>query len=74
MVRDDYDPEPDPEGEEPATVRCPECRRSFAEDAELCPYCGRAILAEDRTRRPWWVIVAAVILLILTGLGILGKI
>ena len=44
------------DGDEPAFVRCPSCRRMIAEDAERCPKCGHyvedAALSRDR---PAWV-------------------
>jgi hypothetical protein len=51
-------------GDEP-TVRCPYCRREFAEDSLRCPYCERYISEEDHAgrRQPLWVIVTAVICL-----------
>jgi hypothetical protein len=61
---DDYDVEDD--DEEP-TVACPYCRREIHEDAQRCPYCEQYISAEDAppARKPWWIIVGAIVCLIL---------
>lgn len=49
------------------TIPCPFCRRPIWDDSERCPHCGMEIGGEDAPvpRRPWWVIVTALILLLL---------
>ena len=44
---------------------CPYCRRSIYDDAVQCPYCGNYLSREDApSRRPWWIVVCAVLCLI----------
>lgn len=44
------------DGDEPALVRCPNCRTMIAEDAERCPKCGHYVEdAEIGRERPTWV-------------------
>ena len=62
---DDQDASDDPEapdaadrddGDEPAMVRCPNCRKWIVEDAERCPKCGHYVEdAELARERPTWV-------------------
>ncbi len=49
------------------TVPCPFCRRAMWEDAEQCPHCGKYVGGEDTPapRRPWWVIVTVIILIVI---------
>ena len=47
------------------TDECPYCRRSIYDDAVQCPHCGNYLSREDApSRRPWWIIVCAVLALI----------
>jgi hypothetical protein len=48
-----------------ATVACPYCKRLIHEDAQRCPYCEQYVSAEDapRSRKPWWIIVGALLCL-----------
>ena len=56
----------DDDGEDgPSLVPCPYCGREISEDSEQCPRCGRYLSEEDTSRRkPAWVVVAAVALLV----------
>jgi hypothetical protein len=47
------------------TVACPYCRREIHEDSQRCPYCEQFVSAEDAppARKPWWIIIGAVICL-----------
>jgi hypothetical protein len=44
---------------------CPYCKRPIHEDAQRCPYCEHYLSEEDAppARKPWWIIVGAVICL-----------
>ncbi len=56
-------PEPDEEDSDD-TVPCPHCRKPVYEGAERCPHCETYLSAEDApTRRPWWVLVGALLAL-----------
>jgi predicted nucleic acid-binding Zn ribbon protein len=62
----------DDEDEEP-TQPCPYCRAEIHEDAQQCPRCGRYISDEDApSRKPWWVIVGALICLYVVFRWIVG--
>jgi hypothetical protein len=55
-----------PEGDlEEATVPCPYCKREIHEDSYRCPHCGNYLSEEDSvpSRKPWWIIVGAVLAL-----------
>ncbi len=48
--------EADVGSDEPAFVRCPNCRKMIAEDSEQCPRCGHYVLDEElESKRPVWV-------------------
>jgi hypothetical protein len=51
------------------TIPCPWCKRPIHEDAERCPYCEHYISEEDAPpeRKPWWIIVGAIICLLIAG-------
>jgi predicted RNA-binding Zn-ribbon protein involved in translation (DUF1610 family) len=52
-------------GEESGTLPCPNCGEDVWEEAERCPHCGEYItpgIGSDR--KPWWVIVAAILALL----------
>ena len=55
----------DPDDEDEATIPCPYCAEEIHEDAQRCPKCGQYISAEDAppTRKPWWILMAAVLCL-----------
>ena len=60
---DDESPEDDDDDD--YTVPCPYCKRPIHEDAQRCPYCEHYLSEEDAppARKPWWIIVGAVICL-----------
>ena len=55
----------DPDGRLGADlVPCPYCGKAVYEEADVCPHCGSFIVAERVTsKRPWWVVAAAIVLL-----------
>ncbi len=61
MGDDDWEEE---DNEEP-TIPCPHCRRQIHEESQRCPYCENYISEEDTfpARKPWWIIVGAVLAL-----------
>ncbi|MDB5298077.1 MAG: hypothetical protein JWO31_4060 [Phycisphaerales bacterium] len=65
--RDDPDPSDLADGDEPAFIRCPNCRKLVADDAEQCPKCGHYLIDEEigRTSRPAWVWVGIVLALLM---------
>lgn len=64
MPRRDVEEDGWDDGEEP-TVPCPYCKREVLEDAPRCPYCENYISEEDAApaRKPWWIIVGALLCL-----------
>ncbi|MES2792063.1 MAG: zinc ribbon domain-containing protein [Planctomycetota bacterium] len=70
-TEDDWDDDDEPSWDDSGddsdddTIPCPYCRREIHEDAERCPYCERYLSDEDApaTRKPWWVIVGAILCL-----------
>ena len=52
--------------EEP-TIPCPFCKAEIWEDAPRCPACGNELGGADMPapRRPWWVLITALLLLYL---------
>jgi hypothetical protein len=60
-------PDPSDWNDEPAEVKCPNCRREVSEEAEQCTYCGYYITREDAPARgkPWWWILVVVLLLLI---------
>jgi predicted nucleic acid-binding Zn ribbon protein len=62
--------------DEEATIRCPYCRAEIWEEAQQCPECGEYLSLEDRRSRhewqPRWIILTAIMLLLLFGLGALA--
>ena len=53
-------------------VPCPDCGKAVYEEAEVCPHCGSFISGETVTaKRPWWVVAAAIALLVAVLLGLL---
>lgn len=73
MADDDWEDDGD-DGEEP-TIPCPHCRREIHEESQCCPYCGNYISEEDAPpqRKPWWIIVGAVLVLWVVFQWILGQ-
>lgn len=55
-------------------VPCPYCQREILEDVAACPYCGNYISAEDAppARKPWWIIVGALLCLYIVYRWIVG--
>lgn len=65
---DEADMDSSDEDEEAETRPCPRCHRPVYVEAHACPYCGAAILANGRGRKPLWmmlVVAACVIAMIL---------
>ena len=51
--------------EESGTLPCPKCGEEVWEEAERCPHCGEHITpGAAANRKPWWVIVAAILALL----------
>ena len=65
MDEDASDYEDGREGDEDTTIPCPYCRRPIYEDSQRCPHCGNYISEEDApaARKPWWIIVGALLVL-----------
>jgi transposase-like protein len=63
----------DDDDEEP-TIPCPYCRREIHEESPRCPHCGNYISEEDNppARKPWWVIVGALLCLYVVYRWIVG--
>src|SRR4051812_6994603 len=75
---DEADMDSDDGDEVAETVRCPYCRAAIYEGAEVCPKCHSYISEEDTrvpARRPAWVVVAAVAVLVAIVVGwlVLGR-
>ena len=49
------------------TIPCPFCKAEIWEDAPRCPRCGNELGGADMPapRRPWWVLITALLLLYL---------
>jgi hypothetical protein len=48
------------------TIPCPHCGKHIHEESERCPYCENYISEEDEVqpaRKPWWIIVCALLCL-----------
>jgi hypothetical protein len=48
------------------TIPCPHCGKPIYDDAERCPYCENYLSEEEHTqpsRKPWWIIVCALLCL-----------
>jgi hypothetical protein len=60
---DDFNDDSDTDDD--VTEPCPNCGRQIYDDAEQCTHCGHYITDEDaaRSRKPWWVILGAVLCL-----------
>jgi len=58
-------------GDEP-TIPCPYCRREIYDDSVRCPHCGEYLSDEDAPppRKPWWIVVGAVLCLLVVWLWI----
>ena len=59
------------QGDDDDMVPCPNCQRQIYEGSERCPYCEKYISDEDTPpeRKPTWVIITALILLLLIYLS-----
>jgi hypothetical protein len=57
-----------------STIPCPYCERPVHEDSVRCPHCERFISEEDvqPTRKPWWIIVGALLALYVVYRWIVG--
>jgi len=62
------------EDDDEPTVPCPHCGTEVHEDAQQCPHCERYISAEDAppARKPWWIIIGAVVCLYVVARWIAG--
>lgn len=62
---DESDWDEDLAEEDDDTASCPNCSALIYHDVEQCPSCGSYITSEDfdRTTRPFWVILVAILLL-----------
>ena len=49
------------------TVRCTRCGKYILEDSECCPYCRHYQLADERNRKPLWLILTAILCIFLIG-------
>jgi hypothetical protein len=56
------------------TSPCPYCHKPVFEDSPRCPHCKEYISEEDAgsTRKPWWIIVGAVLCLYVVYRWIMG--
>jgi len=64
---DEFDPDyPEPDLDEHGSEmeRCPACNAWIYADAEQCPSCGEYVSPGKDSRKPWWVVLGAVVLLI----------
>jgi hypothetical protein len=46
------------------TIHCPHCGAQIHEESERCPHCESYISEEDEApaaRKPWWIIVCALL-------------
>jgi hypothetical protein len=57
------------EDDEPASIRCPNCRKMMIEDAEQCPHCGEFIEDEKLSPgRPVWVWVGLLLAILVAAM------
>jgi predicted nucleic acid-binding Zn ribbon protein len=72
----DYEEEFDdvPDESEECTIPCPFCGRAIHEDSQRCPYCEQYITEEHAppARKPWWIVVGALICLYIVYRWIVG--
>jgi hypothetical protein len=63
--RQDLDPRefPEPDDVEVDRMPCPHCLAVIFDDSVRCPACGRYLADDDSSRRPWWVILGALLCL-----------
>jgi hypothetical protein len=55
---------PEPEQDGDGLLPCPHCLGVLCEDSVRCPHCGNYLSEEDSpSRKPWWVILGALICL-----------
>jgi hypothetical protein len=71
----DFDDLPDEDND--STIPCPYCDRPIHEESERCPFCERYISEEDDdevvpARKPWWIIIGAMIALYVVYRWIFG--
>jgi uncharacterized paraquat-inducible protein A len=56
------------------TTSCPYCKAEIYDQAERCPRCGKYISDETApARRPWWIIIGAVAVVVIVIGWILGR-
>jgi predicted nucleic acid-binding Zn ribbon protein len=69
---DDDEPYEDDDSDNDTTIICPHCDRSIYDDSEQCPHCGEYLTHEDapRQRKPLWIVVTVIIVLILMVMAI----
>lgn len=69
--REDPDPEEADWNTDPSTVSCPHCGQEVSEEAEWCPNCDQYISVARSlpNKKPIWLIVGVVVLLLLTLIG-----
>jgi hypothetical protein len=64
-------PEPDEAG--PGLLPCPYCLGVIYEESARCPHCGKYLSEEDVPyRKPWWILLGAIICLAMTLYWILA--
>jgi hypothetical protein len=49
-----------------ATVKCPHCKKEVFDDVDICYHCNMAIVKQQTSPKPWVVITAIVLLVVLT--------
>jgi len=57
-----------------STIPCPSCGREIYDDSPRCPHCGQYLSDEDAPpgRKPWWIVLGALLCLIAVGIWILA--
>jgi hypothetical protein len=54
------------DAEDEDTMPCPRCGKQIYDESERCPYCESYLSEEDDAqpvRKPWWIIVCALLCL-----------
>jgi len=59
-----YEPEYDPEADDPGVFWCPKCGAEMYGDSTRCPKCGDFVKpgARPSTKTPWWIWAGAVVI------------
>lgn len=71
---DDFDRDDDDSEEATDTDPCPFCRQEVHAQTDICPHCGNFIIWDEhrgRSPRGLWILLVGLILLVLSGLGVL---